>query len=254
MSAPTTGRFVWHELHTKDRAKALKFYKTLVGWETKDVQMGPGEPYSLCQLGGKDIAGITKSMAPEQVPSHWLPYMAVDDVDAYADKVVKLGGKLRNKPMDIPNVGRFVVVADPQDATFALYKGASAYPAEPERPPVSSFCWEELLTSDPEAAAKFYMALFGYGLETADMGPAGTYRIMKRGDRQTAGIMKMPPMVPHAHWMTYIAVKEVDVATRNAKELGAQVVVPPTDIPKIGRFSAIDDPTGAGVALFTGTI
>jgi len=156
--------------------------------------------------------------------------------------------------MDIPNVGRFVVVADPQDATFALYKGAGAYPAEPERPPVSSFCWEELLTSDPEAAAKFYMALFGYGLETADMGPAGTYRIMKRGDRQTAGIMKMPPMVPRAHWMTYLAVKEVDAATRNAKELGAQVVVPPTDIPKIGRFSAIDDPTGAGVALFTGTM
>jgi uncharacterized protein len=62
----------------------------------------------------------------------------------------------------------------------------------------------------------------------------------------------MPPMVPHAHWMSYLAVKDVDTSTKNAKEMGCKVIVPPTDIPNIGRFSAIDDPTGAGVALFTG--
>jgi predicted enzyme related to lactoylglutathione lyase len=67
-----------------------------------------------------------------------------------------------------------------------------------------------------------------------------------------AGIMKMPPAVPHSHWLTYIAVKNVDESTRNARELGAKVMVEPQDIPNIGRFSAIDDPTGAGVALFTG--
>ena len=82
MSTPTTGRFVWHELHTTDRAKALKFYATLLGWETKEVSMGPGEPYGLCFLNGKDMAGITKSMAPAHVPPHWLPYIAVDSVDA----------------------------------------------------------------------------------------------------------------------------------------------------------------------------
>lgn len=251
MSAPTTGRFVWHELHTKDRAKALAFYDALVGWETRDVEVG-GEPYSLCLLDGKDIAGITRSKAPAQVPSHWLPYIAVEDVDAYGNEVVQLGGKLRNEATDIPDVGRFVVVADPQDATFVLYEGVKAYPDELQRPPVGSFCWEELLTTDPEAAVEFYMSLFGYGHQTVDMGEHGTYHLLTRGDRQTAGIMKMPPMVPHAHWMTYLATKDVDAATTHAKRLGAQVHVPPTDIPKVGRFSAIDDPTGAAVALFTG--
>jgi len=253
MTAATTGRFVWHELHTGDRKKALTFYSTLVGWETKEVPMGPGEPYGLVLLGSKDIAGITKSMAPANVPPHWLPYVAVDDVDASAKKAVSLGGKVLGQPMDIPEVGRFAVVADPQGATFALYKSGKSYPEEPERPPVSGFAWEELMTSDPEAAAKFYMGLFGYGQQTADMGPMGTYRIMTRGDRQTAGIMKMPPMVPQAHWLTYLHVKDVDASTRNARELGAKVHVEPTNIPKIGRFSVIEDPTGASVALFTGT-
>src|SRR5579884_1097157 len=93
MPAPTTGRFVWHELHSSDRPKAAKFYKQLFGWEMKDVPMGPGEPYTLCQRDGKDFAGITKSMAPPNVPSHWLPYIGVDNVDASAAKIKELGGK-----------------------------------------------------------------------------------------------------------------------------------------------------------------
>jgi hypothetical protein len=255
MASSTIGRFVWHELHTNDRPKAVKFYKTLMGnWETKDVQMGPGEPYSLCQMNGKDFAGITKSQAPAHVPPHWLPYIAVDDVDAMAKKVAELGGKVNMQPMDIPNVGRFAVVMDPQGAAFALHKHATPYPEEPQVPAVGSFCWNELMTSDPVAATKFYTQLFGYGVQESDMGPMGTYRVLKRGDRQTAGVMKMPPQVPHPHWLAYLAVTDVDASTRNAKELGAQVHVQPMDIPKIGRFSVIDDPTGAGVALFKGSM
>jgi predicted enzyme related to lactoylglutathione lyase len=253
MSAPTVGRFVWHELHTSDRAKALKFYETLIGWETKEVPMGPGELYGLCLLGGKDHAGITKSKAPAHVPPHWLPYIAVDDVDKTAARIKELGGKILSAPMDIPNVGRFAPVTDPQGAAFAIHKHATPYPEETERPVVGAFCWEELITSDPEAAAKFYTTVFGYGLETRDMGPMGTYRILKRGDRETAGIMKTPPGAgPQPHWVTYILVPDVDGSVKNAKELGAKLVVPPQDIPGIGRFAAIDDPTGAGIALFKG--
>src|SRR5579883_1919114 len=135
MTSPTTGRFVWHELHTGDRAKAAKFYAQLLGWETRDVPMGPGEPYTLGLLGGKDVAGITRSMGPADAPPHWLPYIAVDDVDASAAKIKALGGKTLMDPMDIPNVGRFAPVTDPQGAAFAIYKGNEAYPAEPEVPP-----------------------------------------------------------------------------------------------------------------------
>jgi predicted enzyme related to lactoylglutathione lyase len=253
MTTSTVGRFVWHELHTTDRPKAQKFYSTLVGWETKEVPMGPGEPYTLCMLDGKDHAGITKSMAPAHVPPHWLPYIAVDSVDASVAKLKELGGKVFMEAMDIPNVGRFAAVADPQGAAFALFTSAKAYPEEPARPPVSAFCWEELATSDPEAAAKFYAALFGYTVDSTDMGPMGTYRILKNGDRMRAGIMKLPPQGPqHSHWLEYIAVKDVDASTRNAREIGAKTLVEPTDIPKIGRFSIIADPTGAAIALFKG--
>ncbi len=253
MTTSTTGRFVWHELHTTDRPKAAKFYAALLGWEMKDVPMGPGEPYTLCLLGGKDHAGITKSMAPANVPPHWIPYIAVDDVDQSAAKVTELGGRTLMAPMDIPNVGRFAAVMDPQGAAFALYKGAKAYPEEPASPPVSAFCWEELLSTDPEASAKFYATLFGYTVDSIEMGPAGTYRILKRGDRQTGGIMKVPPSSPqHSHWLEYVHVPDVDAAVRNAKEIGGEQHLPPTDIPNIGRFAILADPTGALIAVFNG--
>jgi predicted enzyme related to lactoylglutathione lyase len=246
------GRFVWHELHTEDRPKAQKFYTQLVGWDTKEVPMGPGEPYTLCFLNGKDHAGIIKSQAPAHVPPHWLPYIHVDDVDAAASKVSELGGKVINPPMDIPNVGRFAVVMDPTGAIFAIYLNNKPYPPEPEMPLLGSFCWDELMTSDPDAAEAFYTSMFGYTVESMDMGPMGTYRILKSGERRRGGIMKAPPGVPHSHWLTYIAVKNVDESTHNATEFGAKVIVEPQDIPNIGRFSALNDPTGAGVALFTG--
>jgi predicted enzyme related to lactoylglutathione lyase len=252
MPTQTTGRFAWHELHTTDRARALKFYAQLAGWDVKDVPMGPGEPYGLCLVQGKDIAGITRSQAGPRVPPHWLPYIAVESVDASAAKAVALGGKALNPPMDIPNVGRFAVVADPQGAAFALYTHSRPYEEEPAVPPLGGFCWDELMTSDPEAAAKFYVDLFGYSVESSDMGPMGTYRVLKRGDRQTAGIMKMPAMVASPYWLAYVLVKDVDASTKLAAELGGQVYVPPADIPKIGRFSVIADPTGAAIALFKG--
>jgi predicted enzyme related to lactoylglutathione lyase len=232
----------------------MRFYAQLLGWETKDVSMGPGEPYGLCLLGGKDLAGIMKSMAPAQVPPHWLPYISTQDVDATAKKIEQEGGKVLMGPTDIPDVGRFAAVADPQGGAFAIFKTARTDGGEePEKPPVSSFCWEELYTPDPAAAVKFYAAVFGYGVEEADMGPMGIYRILKRGDRQAAGVLKPPPGAPtHPHWLSYLAVKDVDTSTRNAAELGARIALKPTDIPKIGRFSIIADPTGAAVALFTG--
>jgi predicted enzyme related to lactoylglutathione lyase len=252
MTAPERGRFVWHELHTGDRAKAMAFYSKLMPWETKEVPMGPGEPYGLCMMKGKDFAGITKSMAPPNVPPHWLAYIAVEDVDASTAKAKELGAKVMMAPMDIPDVGRFAVLTDPQGAAFAVYKHGKPNEPEPARPPVGSFCWDELMTNDPEGAAKFYGALFGYSVEAKDMGAMGTYRILKRGDRMAAGVMKLPPNVPVPNWLTYLATEDVEASTRKAKELGAQVYMQPTDIPEVGRFSVIADPTGAAIGLFQG--
>ena len=115
------------------------------------------------------------------------------------------------------------------------------------------FCWNELMTKDPAAARTFYTELFGYTTEEKDMGEAGTYILFKKGDIQCGGLMGMPPGVPEGtppSWTSYIAVDDVDASTEKAKSLGATVCHGPDDIPNIGRFSILMDPTGATIALF----
>jgi len=119
-----TGTFGWDELWTTDRKKAAEFYTGLFGWKTKggDETLAGG-PYTEWINGGQSIGGmmeITPEMGP--VPPNWLPYFMVDDCNASADKAKALGGKLFVPPTDIPTVGRFSVVADPQGAMFAIIK------------------------------------------------------------------------------------------------------------------------------------
>jgi predicted enzyme related to lactoylglutathione lyase len=251
LSAPTAGRFVWHELRTGDRRRALDFYCMLMGWPTRQVILGNGTPYGLCDLDGKDHAGVIRSAISPREAAYWLPYLAADDVDATTARAECLGGRVLAAPADIPNIGRVAIVSDPQGATFAIYRHATRQPKEPETPPVGSFCREDLLTTHPEEAAGFYASLFGYTVESVDPGPLGAYRILRRGQRRTAGIMPLSrDAQAGAHWLTYLRVKDVGRAVRNAKEIGATVRVPPRDIPGIGRFGVLADPTGAAFGVF----
>ncbi|MHC5006641.1 MAG: VOC family protein [Planctomycetota bacterium] len=123
-----------------------------------------------------------------------------------------------------------------------------------EAPPAAgTFCWNELMTPDTKAAEAFYSGLFGWTTETMDMGEGRIYHLFKNGDTSAGGMMKIegPQMegVP-PHWMGYITVDSVDASTSKAEGLGAKVCVPPIDIPNIGRFSVISDPTGGTVGLF----
>ena len=133
---PANGSFCWNELSTTDDEAAIKFYTELLGWEIKrsdatacEGSEAPPMVYNEIVVGGKQLGGIFK-MGPEfgQMPSHWMAYVAVDDVDAKARQVWELGGKVRVPPTDIPNVGRFCVVDDPTGATIALItlKGAQS--------------------------------------------------------------------------------------------------------------------------------
>jgi predicted enzyme related to lactoylglutathione lyase len=118
------GTFVWHEINTPDADSAMKFYSELVGWKTKTMDMGPGGKYTMFANGASDVGGVVPMTGPQWkgVPPHWLIYIGVDDVDAACKKAKKLGGSVKMEPMDIP-VGRFAVLADPQGAVFALFKG-----------------------------------------------------------------------------------------------------------------------------------
>ena len=133
---PADGAFCWQELATTDLDAAQTFYKTLLGWEIKEGKApacegseGPPMVYNEIVVAGEHVGGMYR-MGPEYggAPSHWMAYVAVDDVDAKARQVWELGGKVCVPPMDIPHVGRFCVVNDPTGATISLItlKGAQS--------------------------------------------------------------------------------------------------------------------------------
>jgi uncharacterized protein len=118
------GAMTWNELFTSDVDRAGKFYASVIGWSTEAVDMGKMGVYTLFNRPGEPgNAGGMMPLTQPGVPPHWLVYFAVTDCDQSAKRAQELGGKLLSPPMDIPNVGRFAVVQDPQGATFALYKG-----------------------------------------------------------------------------------------------------------------------------------
>jgi predicted enzyme related to lactoylglutathione lyase len=132
---PPNGAFCWNELSTTDSDAAIKFYTELLGWEIKKSEAlescagsdAPPVVYNEIVVGGEHVGGIYR-MGPEYggAPSHWMSYVAVDDVDAKAAQVKELGGSVCVPPTDIPNTGRFCVINDPTGATISLItlKGA----------------------------------------------------------------------------------------------------------------------------------
>jgi predicted enzyme related to lactoylglutathione lyase len=115
------------------------------------------------------------------------------------------------------------------------------------------FSWTELMTRDVEAAKKFYAELLGWSMEEMPMAE-GPYIVLRAGDKGVGGMMVMPSNVPAhvpAHWASYVTVDDVDAVAKKAEELGAKTIVPPTDVPGVGRFCTFQDPEGAVLSVMT---
>src|SRR5512141_2021477 len=125
MANTCNGLFVWYEHLSKDVQAAIAFYSEVVGWKTQpfsgDYTMWVG---SEGPLGG--VMKLPEEAAKQGAPPHWIGYVQVDDVDATAALARKLGGKIYKEPTDIPTVGRFSVLADPQGAAIAVFKPDTA--------------------------------------------------------------------------------------------------------------------------------
>jgi predicted enzyme related to lactoylglutathione lyase len=115
-----------------------------------------------------------------------------------------------------------------------------------------AFCWNELATGDTGAAKKFYTELLGWQLKEGDAAPMAYSEIVV-GGAHVGGIYQMGAEFGNApaHWMTYVAVDDVDASAKRVEELGGKVCVPPSDIPGVGRFCVVNDPTGATLSLIT---
>ncbi len=115
-----------------------------------------------------------------------------------------------------------------------------------------AFSWAELMTTDTEAAKGFYGELLGWQFKSMDM-PTGQYHVVSIGEEQIAGIMATPPESAGAppFWGNYVTVDDVDALQDKVPALGGKVLVPPTDIPGVGRFMLFQDPQGAALSVIT---
>lgn len=230
------GTFVWHENVSTDPAKAQEFYGQLFGWGVEVFKAGDFE-YPMIVADGQMHGGYPP--VQEGTPSHWVGNVAVESVDDTVAKVESAGGKLIHGPADIPEVGRFAVLADPQGAVFVAFQPGG-------EPPQSAgvFVWDELGTQDVEAAEKFYRAVFGWTVD--DMGEEyGGYKILKNGETGVGGLMKMPDPSMPSFWQPYVAVEDTDATAAKAGELGGSTVMGPMDVPNVGRIAVLQDPLGA---------
>ncbi|RMH19553.1 MAG: VOC family protein [Acidobacteria bacterium] len=248
------GRFVWYELMTTDPQGAQAFYTQLIGWGTEDF---PGEqPYTMWTNDGTPLGGVME--LPEEArqqgaPSHWIPYVAVPDVDAAVAQAGGLGAKTYVPPTDIPGAGRFAVLGDPQGAIFAVYRSANEHGGHDDMAEIGEFSWHELATTDHAAAFDFYRQLFGWHeTDTMDMGEMGPYLMYGRvpGKPPLGGIFNKPPQMPGpAAWLLYVRVADVDQAVDAVKKLGGQILNGPMEVPGGDRIVQCMDPQGAAFAL-----
>ncbi|QSQ28558.1 VOC family protein [Pyxidicoccus parkwayensis] len=227
---------------TPDLEKARAFYGGLFGWK---FQVGPKEThfYSMCQVDGRNVAGMGERPRDAPLPPAWSVYFEVDDIDAYAARVRKHGGHVGMGPMDVMDAGRLAFCSDPTGAHFGLWQSKQHHGAQRVNEP-GSMTWHEVNTRDGARARDFYAAVFG--LEPKKM-EGMEYWTLHKGPDVVAGVYqtngKEGTSAP-AHWMSYFAVADTDATVKKATELGGKVLAPPMDTP-YGRMAVVADPAGA---------
>lgn len=243
----TPGTPSWVDLASPDLAASVSFYSALFGWDAKDQGADAGH-YHMFEIGGVPVAGAGPIMMEGQPPA-WTTYVSVDDADKAIDAVKQAGGTVFVEPMDVLDVGRMAVFADPTGAAAAVWQARQHIGAGLVNEP-GALTWNELNTRDLEAAKAFYATVFGWTANSVDMG-AMAYTEVKVGDALIAGMMTIPADAPAdmpAHWLAYFGVADTDASVATATQLGATLLVGPIDIPA-GRFAILADPTGAAFGV-----
>lgn len=238
------GIFSWVDLTTTDAEGAKSFYTELFGWQAKDMETGTGTVYTMFQIEGKNVAGageMEAEMQAQGMPPIWTSYVKHDDVDAVVAKVPEAGGTVVMPSMDVMEEGRMAMVQDPTGATFGIWQPRNHTGAQLVNMP-NTLVWNELQTRDGEAARAFYSAVFGW---TGDEDENG-YVVFIQDGRRHAGMLLMDETwgdVP-PNWAVYFMVEDVEATAARAKDLGGNVLVPPTPAGELGKFSVVQDPQG----------
>ncbi|MDF9816556.1 VOC family protein [Streptomyces sp. SPB162] len=240
----------WIDLMVPDQQAALDFYRDLFGWQG---EIGPEEfgGYSICTLKGKPVAGMMKSMAmgdQPPPPPTWSSYFCTADADATQAAITANGGTLIAPAMDVSDLGRMLVAADPQGAVFGAWQ-PKEFPGAAIVNEPGALVWNQLSTPDPKGAGDFYQAALG--LEAAPMPDLPEFTGFQVKGRTIGGVQGMenlPEGVP-PHWLVNFCVDDVDSTVAALVRAGGSVMAPPFDMDKVGRMAVVLDPQGAAFAV-----
>lgn len=248
--------FFWYELMTTDLASAEKFYPAVIGWTTQDFP-NPDMRYVVVNADGVGVGGMMT--IPEQARQMgaqpaWMGYIKADNVDTRTSNVKKAGGNVHRPPEDIPDVGRFSVVSDPQGAMYMLLQ-----PSGPDREPLDPMTpghvgWCELLTDDWEKAFDFYSGQYGWTKgQAVDMGDMGIYQTFMQDAVHGGGMMNRPPHIPIPYWGFYFAVDGIDAAAKRVTDNGGAITFGPMEVPGGQWVVNCTDPQGAHFSMVSNT-
>jgi uncharacterized protein len=252
--ATTRGRFLWHELMTPDPKAALSFYTRIVGWKPQPWDKDPSYTMLLAESGPVGgVMALPPDLKAMGVPPHWLSYIETPNLDATLAAAQKLGAQVLRPAAPIPEVGRFAVVKDPQGAVFVAFEPSIEMEVnDPPKP--GEFSWHELITTDHQAALRFYQELFGWEKRQAmDVGgPVGIYQLFGWNGKDMGGIYTKPADMPAPpNWLPYAMVRDTPTASKDVTAAGGQVIVGPMEVPGGDLIIVGQDPQGAAFALLS---
>jgi predicted enzyme related to lactoylglutathione lyase len=240
----------WVDLGAPDLDAAVEFYNGLFGWQVppaENVENTGG--YRRAAKEGDDVAGMMPLMQEGQPPT-WTTYVSVEDADATAAVVRSADGTVHAEPMDVMDLGRMAILADPTGAVFGIWQPGTFAGAGRVNEP-GALGWNELATRDPGAAKAFYGSVFGWEANEIPMGEMGTYVEWQVAGNRIGGMTdvtgRMPDEVPPS-WLPYFGVEDADAAVEKIEGGGGSVSVGPMDI-RPGRFAIAQDPFGAAFAV-----
>src|SRR3954452_830377 len=242
------GTFSWTDLATPDAQASKDFYGGLFGWDFEDNPIPDGGVYVMARIGRRAAAAMFETS--ERHPA-WASYVTVDDLDGTTARARDLGANVLAEPFDVMDVGRMSTIQDPTGAVLCLWEPRTSIGAEIVNGP-DALSLNQLNTSDPEAAQRFYGELFGWRFDSVGTEETPYWGIFG-GDSMNGGMMPLPAGGPMpSHWLVYFGSDDVDSAAEQIGSAGGSVMVGPMGVAPAGRILVAQDPQGAFFALFAG--
>ncbi|WP_370416234.1 VOC family protein [Streptomyces fradiae] len=245
-----TGSPDWLDLGSPDTAAAAQFYGRVFGWDFASAGPDAGG-YGFFQQDGKTVAALGP-LTEEGASSAWTVYFQTPDAEATAQAAEKAGGTVRAAAFDVMDAGRMASLTDPAGAQFAVWQPNTVKGLE-RTSQNDTLVWVELHVPDPETTLGFYQGLFGWRWQ--EMESSGmTYRVLltAEGEPQDASFGGAAPRqegMDKSMWVPYFMVADADRTSVTVQENGGSVLLPPSDVPDVGRLAWFTDPFGAPFAV-----